>query len=65
MGWGVIAFGLLTATGEAVRSLNAVKRKDNFYGSPGFEAQNLVRVANFHGCFPDEIELAPQRNKNF
>ena len=51
---------------------HAVKRKGHFDRSPGFEAQNPVRVANhtktdvfFHGCFPHEIELAPQRNKNF
>ena len=51
---------------------HAVKRKDHFDRSPGFEAQNPARVANhtktdvfFHGCFPHEIELAPQRNKNF
>ena len=46
VGWGVIAFDLLTATGEAVRSLNAVQRKDHFDLSPGFEAQNPVRIAN-------------------
>ena len=51
---------------------HAVKRKDHFHRSPGFEAQNPVRVANhtktdvfFDGCFPHEIELAPQWNKNF
>ena len=51
---------------------HAVKRKGHFDPSPGFEAQNPVRVAShcktdvfFHGCFPHEIELAPQRNKNF
>ena len=70
--WEHTGFDLLTATGEAVRSLMRWREKATLILRRVLRHKTLQglqttvkRMFFFHGCFPHEIELAPQRNKNF